>query len=88
MAKLKVYYTEGYSMYIVKAPVEIDTDDYPELAGLSNDEIAKYITDNAIDMKSSTGDEPDRYSLYDECYEEDIVREKETGNEVHFKVEE
>ena len=88
MAKIKVFYTEGYSMWIVKKPIEIDTDDYPELKGLSNDEIEKYLTDNATEMKSTSGDEPDSYSLYDECYEQEDIRNKETNNEVSFQIEE
>jgi hypothetical protein len=39
-------------------------------------------------MKSSEGDEPNSYSLYDECYEQDDIRNKETGNEVSFQIEE
>jgi hypothetical protein len=88
MAKIKVFYTEGYSVWIVKEPVIIDTDDYPELEGLSNEEIEKYLTKNADTMKSSEGDEPNSYSLYDECYEQDEIRNKETGNEVSFQIEE
>ena len=88
MAKIKVFYTEGYSTWVVKEPIEIDTDDYPELNGLSKEEIEKYLTQNADSMKSSEGDEPNSYSLYDECYEQDDIRNKETGNEVSFQIEE
>ncbi len=88
MAKIKVFYTEGYSVWVVKEPVIIDTADYPELEGLSKEEIEKYLTKNADTMKSSEGDEPNSYSLYDECYEQDDIRNKETGNEVSFQIEE
>ena len=88
MAKIKVFYTEGYSVWVVKEPIEIDTDDYPELKGLSKEEIEKYLTQNASEMKSSEGDEPNSYSLYDECYEQDDIRNKETGKEVSFQIEE
>lgn len=88
MAKIKVFYTEGYSMWVVKESIEIDTDNYPELKDLNKEEIEKYLTQNASDMKSSEGDEPNAYSLYDECYEQDDIRNKETNNEVSFQIEE
>ena len=88
MAKIKVFYTEGYSTWIVKEPIEIDTDDYPELNGLSKDEIEKYLTKNATEMKSSEGDEPNMYSLYDEASEQNDIRVKEYGHETNFEIEE
>ncbi len=87
MAKIKVFYTEGYNTWIVKEPIEIDTADYPELEGLSNEEIEKYLTKNASNMKSTDGDEPDAYSLYDECSEMDDIRVKEYNHETSFQIE-
>lgn len=87
MAKIRVFYTEGYNTWIVKEAVEIDTDEYPELKDLSKDDIEKYLTDNAMDMKSSTGDDPSSYSLWDECQEQNDKRVKEYNNEVSFQVE-
>ena len=88
MAKIKVFYTESYNTWIVKEPIEIDTDDYPELKGLSKDEIEKYLTNNATEMKSSEGDDSDSYSLYDEASEQDDRRVKEYGHETNFEIEE
>ncbi len=87
MAKIKVFYTEGYNTWIVKEPIEIDTADYPELEGLSNEEIEKYLTKNASNMKSTDGDEPDAYSLYDQCSEMDDIRVKEYNHETSFQIE-
>jgi hypothetical protein len=87
MAKIKVFYTEGYNTWIVKEPIEIDTADYPELEGLSNEEIEKYLTKNASNMKSTDGDEPDTYSLYDQCSEMDDIRVKEYNHETSFQIE-
>ncbi len=87
MAKIKVFYTEGYSTWVVKEPIEIDTADYPELEDLSKEEIEKYLTKNADSMKSSEGDEPNSYSLYDECFDQDDIRTKEFNNEVSFQIE-
>lgn len=88
MAHLKVFYTEGYNTWTVKEPVLINLDDYPELNGLSKEEIEKYLTENADKMKSSEGDDADTYSLYDECMDQDDKRVKEYNNEVSFQVEE
>lgn len=87
MSKIKVFYTEGYNTWIVKEPVEIDTDNYPELNGLSKDEIEEYLTKNADKMKSTEGDEPSSYSLWDECQEQEDRRVKEYNNEVSFQIE-
>ena len=87
MAKIKVFYTEGYNTWIVKEPIEIDTADYPELEGLSNEEIEKYLTKNASNMKSTDGDEPNTYSLYDQCSEMDDIRVKEYNHETSFQIE-
>ena len=88
MANLKVFYCEGYNTWIVKEPVEINLEDYPELNGLSIEEIQKYLTQNADKMKSSEGDDADVYSLYDECMDQEDKRVKEYNNEVSFQIEE
>lgn len=87
MATIKVFYTEGYNTWIVKEAIEINTEDYPELEGLSKEEIEEYLTKNATNMKSTEGDEPDSYSLYDECLEMDDIRVKEYNHESGFQVE-
>ena len=87
MAKIKVFYTEGFQTWIVKEPVEIDTNDYPELEGLSKEEVEKYLNDNASDMKSTDGDEANEWSLLDECSNMDDRRVKEYGHDSEFEVE-
>lgn len=87
MAKIKVFYTEGYDTWIVKNPVEIDTDSYPELQGLNEDEIIEYLKNNADNMKSSDGSDPEEWSLYDECQEQTDLKVKESNNEVSFLIE-
>lgn len=87
MATIKVFYTEGYNTWIVKEPVEINTDDYSELQGLSKEEIEAYLTKNAESMKSSEGDDANTYSLYDECFDQEEIRNKEYNNEISFQIE-
>lgn len=87
MAKIKVFYTEGFNTWIVKEPIEIDTKDYPELEGLSKDEIEKYLDEHAHEMKSSEGEEPQIWSLYEQAQSEDDRRVKEYNHETNFQVE-
>lgn len=87
MAKIKIFYTEGYDIWIVKEPIEIDTDDYPELKGLDKEEIEKYLNKHADEMKSSEGESPDEWSLYDEAQSQDDRRVKEYNHETNFQVE-
>lgn len=87
MAKIKVFYTEGYATWVVKEPIEIDTADYPELEGMNVDEIESYLDENASQMKSTAGEDPDSFSLYDELNEQEDTRVKEYNHETNFKVE-
>lgn len=79
MAKLNVYGTEGYSTWIVREPIEIDTDNYPELEGKSQEEIKEYIRENMWDMKAV--DTETYESLGEELMEMDIRRDKIYGEE-------
>lgn len=77
--KINVYGTESYMTYVVRNPIEIETDNYPELAGMSEDEAKEYIRENAWDMKPSEDqDWPD--SLGQECMESDILNDKITDD--------
>ena len=49
--KINVYATESYTTWMVREPIEIDTDNYPELEGMSEDEVKEYIRDNYYEMK-------------------------------------
>jgi len=40
--KVKIYQTESYTTYIVREPLTIDLDEYPELDGMTNEEIVDY----------------------------------------------
>jgi hypothetical protein len=49
--KINVYATESFVTWLVREPVQIDTNDYSELDGLSDDEVKEYIRENAYDMR-------------------------------------
>jgi hypothetical protein len=83
--KIKIYQTEGYKTYIVREPITIDLDEYPELEGLSNEEIVTYLEDNSPDMKPQNSDDYD--SLSDELIEQEIIKDKVYGDEYSYAVE-
>jgi hypothetical protein len=49
--KLTVNVVESQTTYLTRESIEIDTDNYPELSNMTEDEVKNYITENAWDMK-------------------------------------
>ncbi len=78
--KLNVYGTESYVTWMVKEPIEIDTDNYPELEGKTLEEVKDYIRENVWDMKPIDNDNYE--SLGEELQEMDIRRDKIYNEEV------
>ena len=74
---IEVRMTESYSTWVVHESVEITVADYPELEGMTEEEMKDYIMSNASDMKP-TNDE-----LYsdDELNQADVIREKITDED-------
>ena len=76
MSKLKVYMVESWHTFRNSHTVEIDTDDYEELKGMTDEEAFEYLSENMweIDMKK---EENEKYTLtLAEALQEDWVREK------------
>ena len=77
--KINVYGTESYYVFVCREPVEVETDNYPELEGMNEDEIKDYIRENAYQMKSTN---EEYYSdLSEELFQSDVRREKYTDEE-------
>ena len=72
--KINVYATESYTTWMVKEPIEVDTDNYPELEGKSVEEVKEYIRENAYEMKPT--DETYYENLEEELQAMDIRRDK------------
>jgi hypothetical protein len=72
--KINVYATESYTTWLVREPIEIDTDNYPELEGMSEDEVKEYIRDNYYEMKPTN--EEWFADLGEELNQMDIRRDK------------
>jgi len=76
MSKLKVYMSESWYTYRLSHTIEIDTDDYEELKGMTDEEAFEYLEENFWDfgMKKEEGD---TYSLtLSDKLQEDWVRDK------------
>jgi len=83
--KLKIYAEETYTTTITKLAMEIDTDNYPELEGMTEDEISDYVDSNIWDMKPTK----DLYSsLGEEALDQDMDYDHIGGEETTFYVEE
>jgi hypothetical protein len=80
---IKVRMTESYSTWIVREPVELNVEDYPELSGMTQEEMEEYISENWDSMKATNDSLYD--SLVEECRDSDIesdrVVDEETGCE-------
>jgi hypothetical protein len=82
---IEVRMTESYSTWVVRESLEINVEDYPELEGMTEEEMTDYIMSNASDMKASNEEYYD--SLYEELIGMDVVRDKITGEESEIIVE-
>jgi|LakMenE18May11ns_1017448.scaffolds.fasta_scaffold9620613_3 hypothetical protein len=81
--KLTVNVVESYTTYRTRESVEIDTDNYPELLGKTEEEVKEYLSDNLWDMDSLGS----LYStLGEELSEQDIVNDEMSNidTEVEF----
>jgi hypothetical protein len=82
---IEVRMTESYSTWVVRESLEINVENYPELEGMTEEEMTDYIMSNASDMKPTNDD---YYSdLYEELMAMDVVRDKITGEESEIVVE-
>jgi hypothetical protein len=71
--KLKIRLIESYQTHAFKESIEIDVSKYPELEGLSDQEIVEYIDMNADNMAPMN----DIYeTLYQELEDAEIETEK------------
>ena len=86
--KIKVQIVEGFHTTIWKEPIEINTDEYPELEGMSEDGALTYIQKNAHNMKGDPKQEDDAtgWSLWDEAMATDAEYTKEKNYETTIEL--
>ena len=82
--EIKAQATEYFTTYIVRDELTINTENYPELKGMSEEEAKDYIKWNAADMYKEG---EDGYSLWDELLDQDIVKNKISGDETEVLVD-
>ena len=62
MSKVKVYMVESWYTYRNSHTIEIETDDYEELKGMTDEEAFEYLSENMweLEMKKEEGE---KYSM-------------------------
>jgi hypothetical protein len=81
--EIKAQATEYFTTYIVRDELSINTEDYSELDGMSEEEAKEYIKWNASDMYKQG---EDSYSLWDELLDQEIIKNKISGDETEVLV--
>ena len=81
--KVNIRMTESYTTYIVRDSFTINTDDYPELQGMSEVDMLKCIHENSDDMEHKEWEQ----TLREAAGEMDIIRDKilDDVNELHVE---
>ena len=82
--KIKLHAEETYTTTVYREKMEIATDNYPELEGMTEDEIGEYIDDNIWDMKPVNSDLYE--SLGEELLDKDVDSDHIGGEETIFYV--
>ena len=85
--KIRINVEETFTTTITRESMEIDTNDYPELEGMTEDEVSDYIDNNVWDMKPV--DNTGLYSsLGEELTDKDIEYDNISGESTEFYVSE
>jgi hypothetical protein len=82
--EFEVQATESFYTFVVRESVTVNSEDYPQLEGMSEEEAKEYIRWNASEMFKE-GEE--NYSLWDELMEQGISHDKITGDETEVLVD-
>lgn len=72
--------TRSYSVWEAYESIEINPEDYPELEGMSEEEIVEYLNENIYDFELKDGSEG---SLADEfMFGVDIIKDNQSDEEL------
>ena len=87
MSKVKVFMSESWHTYRRSHTIEIDTDDYKELKGMTDEEAYDYLSENMWDFEMKK-EEGDKYSAtLADALQEDWVREKIKNEDIDLERE-
>ena len=79
---MKIRMTRSYSVWESYESIEINPEDYPELEGMSEEEVLAYINDNAYDFELKYGSES---NIVDEImFGGDIIKDNHADEEITF----
>ena len=81
--KVTINMTEGFYTWISREAFTIDTQDYPELQGMTKEEVISYIEENSDSMMHNEWDQ----TMWDAAQEMDVLRDKITDDEYNLNVE-
>ena len=81
--RINIRMTESYTTYVIRDSFVIDTDDYPELQGMSEIDMMKYVHENSENIEHKEWEQ----SLWDAASEMDVLRDKITDDTRDFHVE-
>jgi hypothetical protein len=71
---MKIRMTRSYEMWESYDPIEINPEDYPELEGMSDEEILDYLNENMYEFELKDGSEG---NLADEImFGQEIIKDK------------
>ena len=76
---MKIRMSKSYSMYEVYDTIEINKEDYPELEGLTDEEVIAYLEENMWDFELKDGSEDSLGSEFE--FGRDIVKDKLSNEE-------
>jgi len=82
--KLKLYVEETFTTTATRESIEIDTNNYPELEGMDEDQISEYIDNNVWDMKPT--DDAIYSSLGEELSDKNVEYDHIGGESTTFYV--
>ena len=85
--KIRINVEETFTTTITRESMEIDTNDYPELEGMTEDEVSDYIDNHVWDMKAL--DNTGLYSsLGEKLMDQDVEYDNISGESLEFYVSE
>ena len=82
--KIKIQILEGFYTTIWKEPIEIETENYPELKDMTKEKAIEYIRENSDDIQLRQEGLEMEWSLYDELMDQDTELEREKNYETNI----
>lgn len=79
---MKIRMTRSYNAWESYESIEINPEDYPELEGMSEEEILAYINENAYDFKVKDGSEES--IVYEIMFGGDVIKDNQYDEEITF----